>query len=130
MKRYIFALGAAGLVGSAVLGSAAALGVDGGVVQTGTDNTLACDSDGVTVVQRSELDAVVPYSIGPSVRGIDASCAGENLVVTALRADGTQVAQSTLLAIVPSDVGTVNGAWAGGNLPLSAIDSLTVTIIS
>lgn len=125
MKRYLVALGAAGLVGSVVLGSAAALSVDGGVVQSGQDLTLTCDADGVTVVQRSELDAQVPFSIGPKVTGIDAACVGENIVVTAFKGS-TQIGQYT--GAVGSS--TVNGAWDTGNLALADIDNLTVTLIS
>ena len=125
MKRYLVALGAAGLVGSVVLGSAAALNVDGGVVQSGQDMDLTCDANGVTVIQRSELDAQVPYSIGPRVTDIAEACEGEWIVVTAFQG-ATQLGQYTGVILA----GTVNGTWDTGDVDLADIENLTVTLLS
>ncbi|MFC5382704.1 hypothetical protein [Aquipuribacter nitratireducens] len=126
MKRYLIALAAAGVAGTVVLGSAAALGVDGGQVQAGSDSTLACQDSPVTLKQISELDPAVPFSIGTRVSGVSEACAGNNLVVTAFDAAGEQVAQSTVIGIGSGDV----VARYGTNVPLADIESLTVAIVN
>lgn len=131
MKRYLVALASAGLVGGVVLGSAAALNVDGGVVQSGQDTDLTCQDSPVNVVQRSEFDVQEPFSTGPRVTNVDSSCSGENLVVTAFDDAGTQLGQATMENITPvAPDSRVNGNWDTGNIPLADIESLTVTLIS
>lgn len=80
MKRYLGAFGAAALVFAAVLGSAAALDVDGGAVQSGQDG-VRCDTDGVTV-QSYVLEVNAPdepESYGARIGGIADACNGGTL---------------------------------------------------
>lgn len=128
MKRYLVALGAASLVGTVVLGSAAALNVDGGVAQAGIDNNLTCD-DAVKVIQRHEFDNTTePFSIGPQVQDVSAECEDQWVIVTAFDGAGNQLGQSTQQ--VPTGGGLVNGHWDSGDLPISDIYQMTVGLVS
>lgn len=61
------------LLVAAALGSAALLGVSGGVIQAGADDDLACDEDGVHVVEWN-LDTNTGLVTSVTIGGIDAGC--------------------------------------------------------
>jgi hypothetical protein len=128
MKRYLVALAAAGVAGTVVLGSAAALNVDAGPVQAGSVIDLEC-SDGVTVTQRIEVDNTpTPFSNGVVVDGLG-GCEGENVIVTLFSGGSpNNLAQATLVGI-DADTESI-GFDGGGTVALEDIDSLTVTIVN
>ena len=73
MKRIILALLAGGLVFGAVFGLAAALNVSGGTIQAGSDSDLACDEDGVRVLEWN-LDTNTGLVSSVRIGGIDEGC--------------------------------------------------------
>lgn len=78
MKRIIVALLVGGVVFGTVLGVAASLGVNGGVIQAGTDSTLQCDTDGVQVLGWG-LNSGTGLVENVRVGGVDTACAGAGL---------------------------------------------------
>jgi hypothetical protein len=78
MKRLIIALLVGGVFFGTVWGLAAGLGVAGGAVQVGSDNTLQCDTDGVSVSYNIDYNGVVT---SVQVNNIDSDCAGDRLIV-------------------------------------------------
>lgn len=89
MKRILIALLVGGALFAAVFGAAASLAVGGGTVQVGSDATLACDTNGVTVSYNIDYRGVVT---SVQVNGIDAACAGNRLVVVLKDGSGTMIA--------------------------------------
>lgn len=86
MKRFIGALLVGTFVFAGVLASAAALPVTGGTVQVGTDVTLACDPDGVTVSWQVDQNGVATSA---TISGVnDVTCAGQELYIFPLNAVG------------------------------------------
>ncbi len=83
MKRYVIAALAAGAVMTAVLGSAATLGInDAGVAQYGEATDLSCDATGVTI-DGYFVDSEPPsVSNGVVVSEIDGDCTGKTLVAS------------------------------------------------
>lgn len=129
MKRYLVALGAASLVGTVVLGSAAALGVDGGVAQAGVDRDLTCQDSPVTVTQWHEFDnSVDPVSVGALVEGIENACEGQYLIVTAFDGAGNYLGQFTKQ--IPLGSTFIREHWEAGDIPLEDIYQLNVGIVS
>ncbi len=110
MKRLIVALLAGAMVFGAVLGLAASLDVSGGSVQVGSDNTLQCDPDGVSVSYNIDYNGVVT---SVQVNGIHDDCAGDRLVV-----------------ILKNGVGNMfgtGGALTGGGAPVVPQPTLLFT---
>jgi hypothetical protein len=86
LKRLFGALAVGSIVFGAVLVSAANLNVNGGIIQVGTDATLACDADGVTVDWNTGYTGIVT---SVNVNGVDdVNCAGQTLYVYALDLNG------------------------------------------
>jgi hypothetical protein len=79
MKAMYYALGLLLLFG-VVFAAAAALPVNGGVLQAGLDSNLVCDPDGVKVdgwvYENDDLTV-----IGVRIAGIDAACEGSEMHV-------------------------------------------------
>jgi hypothetical protein len=78
MKRLIIALLVGGAVFGTVWGVAAGLQVSGGSVQVGSDNTLQCDPDGVSVSYNIDYNGVVT---SVQVNDIHSDCTGNRLIV-------------------------------------------------
>jgi hypothetical protein len=75
----------AGLLGTLVVAAAAALLVNGGVLQAGGEHDLVCDEDGVTVEFKS--DETSGLTTGAKISGIDADCNGASLKFDTASAD-------------------------------------------
>jgi len=87
MRRSLSLLALGALTALAV-GSAAALSVDGGTIQAGSDAELECDPDGVQVTTWVlEADTGEVHSV--RVGGIDAACFGSELIVRVRDGVGT-----------------------------------------
>jgi hypothetical protein len=86
VKQLFGALAVGTLVFGAVVASASSLDVQGGTVQVGTDASLACDTDGVTVAWNTNNLGIVTSA---QVSGVnDSACAGQRLYLTALNGAG------------------------------------------
>ena len=102
MKR-LLAIGAVSVIGALSIASAAALTVNGGAVQAGQDNTLACDPNGVEIAYTLGVfaPAAPPNSgfpvTGVSVSDIHGDCVGKNIDVVLTKADGSQIASGSIL---------------------------------
>lgn len=94
-----FALG--GTIFAGALGSAAALIVDGGTVQSGSDNTLQCDTDGVTVsyvlTGGNDVDKITVSGFAAACNGLTATVGTDD----SFPASGTIVAGSVTVDLVP-----------------------------
>ncbi|WP_380169266.1 hypothetical protein [Jannaschia sp. R86511] len=126
MKRYLVAAGAAAIAGTVVLGSAAALNVDGGQVQAGSDSSLSCQTTPVTIKQVSELDTATPYSLAARVQGVAASCVGSEISVAVFDRAGAQLARGAGDVTAAGDVVVRYGA----DIPLEDIENLVVTVLN
>jgi len=78
MKRIIVALMVGGMVFGTVLGGAAWLGVNGGVIQGGTDSSLWCDGDGVEVLGWG-LNSTTGLVENVRIGDVATDCAGAGL---------------------------------------------------
>jgi hypothetical protein len=78
MKRIIVALLVGGAVFGTVLGAAAGLDLNGGVIQGGTDDSLWCDADGVQVLGWG-LNSGTGMVENVRVGGVNTDCAGAGL---------------------------------------------------
>jgi hypothetical protein len=111
MFRKLAIVGIVALVLALAFGSAAALGVFGGVTQAGNDATLACDPNFVkvdfntNVVTTSEYPDNNPYGSVTSVNvsEIDSACFGKRLMVRVDEADGDMVGFGGAVYGGPSD---------------------------
>jgi len=92
MKATYYALGLL-LVFGAVFAAAAALNVNGGVIQAGSDNTLQCDLDGVKVLGWGlELDDGLVHFV--RIGNIDnVACAQADLFVTLWNTTPAQIGE-------------------------------------
>ncbi len=101
MKR-LLAIGAVSVLGALSIASAAALTVNGGAVQAGQDNTLACDPNGVEIAYTLGVfaPAAPPNSgfpvTGVSVSDIDANCVGKTIDVVLTNLAGAQIATGSI----------------------------------
>lgn len=80
MKRFLMALVVGGALFAVVFGAAAALDVDGGVIQGGGDNTLSCDD--AVYVEAWGLNTLAGAYEGVEyarIKGVDGACAGAKL---------------------------------------------------
>ena len=99
MKRLFVSLALVLALAAAAFGAAAALNVNGGVIQAGADDDLTCDTDGVRVdgwgleTNTGLVDFVRIHDIHPS-------CSGAELFVN-ITQNGTKIAEGS--AIIPSD---------------------------
>lgn len=93
MKRIIVALLIGGAVFGTIWGVAATVGVQGGTIQAGVDQTLYCDSDGVQVLGwgLETDDNTVRYV---RLAGIDTNCQSNDIFVRVEKADGTKLFDS------------------------------------
>jgi hypothetical protein len=81
MKRFIVALIAGAAVFTLAFGAAAALSVNGEVIQAGSTNDLVCDSDGI-VVDGWGLETDAPARVyWVRFAGIDTNCDGANMFI-------------------------------------------------
>ncbi len=90
--RRLFAFLALGALTALAIGSAAALGVDGGTIQAGEDLSLTCDPDGVQVLGwglETDDGTVLNVRIG----GIHADCVGNAIFVNITDGAATVIAQ-------------------------------------
>ena len=93
MKRIFLAL-ALGVVLSAVVAAAASLSVNGGVIQAGSDGSLRCDADGVTVAGWGlETDDAKVYFV--RIDDIDGSCASADMFVALYDSGGTKIGEGS-----------------------------------
>lgn len=124
VKRYAIAAGAAALVFSGVYGAAAALAVDGGAIQTGSDTTLTCDTDGVKVASyRADVERPA-VSNGVRVEQVSANCEGLTLFATVFTADGTQLSRGS--AVIGTN-GIVNADFPTP-VDAASIEQIDITI--
>jgi hypothetical protein len=91
MKRLIVALLVGGMVFGTVLGVAASLGVNGGFLQAGTDDSLECDGEGVTLKWKTMVTQADFRVAGVEVYDIDAACIGGKVLIALQSAPGSQV---------------------------------------
>lgn len=92
-KSAAVALAVIGIAGLS-LASASQLTVNGGTIQAGTTTSATCDADGVTAKFASSWSAVAPVGYKAdtvTISGIDAACAGGDMKVSVVRANGTTV---------------------------------------
>ncbi len=89
MKKLFGALVVGTIVFGAVMASAAALNVNGGIIQVGTNsNSLSCDLDGVGVAWNTDQHGIVT-SAQVSLSSADATrCDGQHLYLFALGSGG------------------------------------------
>ncbi len=105
--------------------SAANLGVDGGVLQAGVDTDLVCDSDGVQVVNWVyESTGQLVYSF--KIDGIDAACAGSEIVVGLHGAAGNQLRAYT--GVVPTGGGLMTFSTSPNQVPAADIFQVSVAL--
>ena len=97
MKR-LLAIGAISVLGALMIGSAAALTVNGGSIQAGSDVTLTCDADGVDVAYTTAFVSPNFVITDVTVSGIDPACNGRALDVV-LTQGGASVATGTVASI-------------------------------
>lgn len=97
MKR-LLAIGAVSVLGALMIGSAAALTVNGGSIQAGSDVTLECDADGVDVSYTTSFVAGNFVITDVTVSGINALCDGRQLDVV-LTQGGSSVATGTVASL-------------------------------
>ena len=88
MKRIILALAVGGALFAAAFAAASSLVVHGGAVQVGTDTSLQCDGDGVSVSYNIDYNGVVT---SVQVNGIAPACEGNRLVVVLKNGAGTMI---------------------------------------
>jgi hypothetical protein len=114
MLRIVGILAVIGILAASVFASAAALTVDGGIIQEGSDTALTCVADKATV-----SNWVVDYATN-TVQSVDVSgldgCAGT--VTVQLWAGATPVALRTELLQTPTE--RVTFAW-----PFASATSIT-----
>lgn len=102
MLRKIAILAVLVVVIAAAFASAATLGVSGGAIQYGLDQTLYCDLDGVFVLGwglETDTDTVSFVRIG----GIDGACYSNDMFVAVLDGGGSVIASGS---VAPIDNGT------------------------
>lgn len=89
MKKLFGALVVGMFVFGAVMASAAALNVNGGVIQVGTNSgSLSCDVDGVSVVWNTDQHGIVT-SANVTLSSADATrCNGQHLFLFSLASGG------------------------------------------
>lgn len=125
MKRYLSALAVAALVFGVVLGSAAALDVNGGSVQVGSDG-VKCDRNGVTVasyrVEASNADR--PQSHGVRITGIHPRCEGADLFAKVLGDGGDQLGYGS--TSINGNQATVT--YRNGTVTAKDIERVQITI--
>jgi hypothetical protein len=99
MKRFLIAGLFGAMVFGAVLGLAATLSVDGGVIQGGGDDFLLCDGDGVNVdgwgleTDTGQVSFVRIWNIAPD-------CVGDDIFVNITK-DGVKIAGGSMT--IPPD---------------------------
>jgi hypothetical protein len=113
MKRLIVALMVGGVLFATVFGVAAALKVDAGVLQAGSDKVLECDTDctGVQVYFRSgegpgidwDEDANDFIVTAVVVGGVNDACDGSRLEVELTDEDGDGLANGEVTISLPGD---------------------------
>lgn len=145
IKRYAVAAAAAGMVFTGVYGAAAALNVDGGVVQAGSDDTLSCDTtDGVQVVTFTGEAGPAGFPVtssGVTLKGIDTDCVGRYLMVRvggdagATLASGGKVLTSAMVNDTNADGQSDNNLYidfgpATNNTPAIAVEQIEAVQIS
>jgi hypothetical protein len=126
MRRFLALLAVVALSAVAI-GSAAALGVNGGAIQAGEDVTLICDPNGVQVLGWGlETDDGKVYSV--RIGGIADGCQGNALFVR-VTDGGVTVASGTVDPLLASHTGAgqVTVSIPGG-YPAVDIDDLHVFI--
>ncbi|MDP9494836.1 MAG: hypothetical protein M3P87_06305 [Actinomycetota bacterium] len=125
--RRILALLAVGALSAAAIGSAAALGVNGGAIQAGEDLTLTCDTDGVQVLGWGlETDDGRVYSV--RIGGIANACQTNALFVR-VTDGGATVASGTVDPLLPAHTGAGQVVVSiPGGYPAVDIDDLHVFI--
>jgi hypothetical protein len=99
MKRFLIASMAGAVVFAVAFGAAAALNVDGGVIQAGTDDTLTCDADGVHVAGwglESDTGLVSFVRIGD----ISSDCSGDAMFVRLYYDGGSLLASGSADPVV------------------------------
>ena len=100
MKRIMLALLVGGMVFGGVFAMAAALDVDGGTIQAGSDVELRCDANGVNV-DGWALESDTGLVNGVRILNIDAACSGDDMFVK-ITHDGTIIAEGKVQPI-PND---------------------------
>jgi len=126
MKRIILALAVGGALFAAAFAAAATLGVNGGVIQAGSDGTLYCDTDGVAVVGWGlEMDDGMVYSV--RIGGVNGdACAGADLFALVRNGGGTKLTDGGPVAIVSGT--TEYRVTFDSAVDASAIESISVWI--
>lgn len=107
MLRKIAVLAVLVVVVAAAFASAANLGVSGGTIQAGVDQSVYCDVDGVYVVGWGlETDDNTVRSV--RIGGIDGACVGNDMFVKVMDGVGNTLYYSSASAIAAAGNKTFN----------------------
>lgn len=131
IKRYLVAAGAAGLVFSGVYGAAAALNVEGGVAQAGSDTSLTCDADGVTVLGYiiEQGTGLFPTGHGVKITGIDGACTGFFVSARVVNSAGVIVGSGVKqIAASNTGAGFLSVSFTQGGVPVPDLDKVSISI--
>jgi hypothetical protein len=128
VRKLFAALVVGGMVFGAVIASAAALNVNGGIIQVGTNTgSLSCDNDGVSVVWNVDQHGIVT-SANVTLSSADATnCDGQHLYLFSLASGGAiNGAPSTANCGAPG-----NGPLPyGAPLITSGTQTYTITLLA
>ncbi len=131
MGRVFFVLAVLALVFAVAYGAAASLNVDGGVVQSGSDTTLTCDTNGVTVSYTVTWNNTTKkFEVtGVTVSDIDNNCDGKKITVQLTKSDGTAASgTSSQTATIPSDPNQTSVTLSGFSSPADEVTDIHVAI--
>ncbi len=119
MKKYLIA-GVVAVVAFAMAGFAATLNVDGGVIQSGSDDSLTCTSDATVASYRIDDGKSLGVRFAP---GTFSGCDDDvSVLVYVYGADGSQVAQGDVNAVV----GNAGGSGLSINYRSGPIDPAVI----
>ncbi len=131
MGRVFFVLAVLALVFAVAYGAAASLSVDGGVVQSGSDTTLTCDPDGVTVSYTVSWDNTAKkfQVTGVTVSGIADACDGKTIAVQLTKSDGTAASGTSYkTTTIPNDTTQTSVTLTGFTSPADEVTDVHVAI--
>lgn len=102
--RRLLAFLAVGALTAMAIGSAAALGVNGGTIQAGVDSELTCDDAIAVAGWGFEADTGLVYNV--RIGGISAACAGHSLFVNVTAGGATYSGSIESLAATQVETGS------------------------
>ncbi len=125
MKRLIIAVALTLALGAAAYGAAASLTIQNNLVlQSGEDDDLTCDGDGVTVSFNLTTSEGVTRVTGVTVSGIASACSGKFLRLDLTDASGNALFTGSVFSITPPSVN-----FSGLNIPATSVFDVHVLIV-